>query len=292
MNFQKIRNNEKARYAWTFASVLTAGFLQAAIMQIFMNPINLLSSGFTGVAILVEKITSTFFGFSFPVSLGMLVLNIPVAILCSKSISKRFTFFSLLQVFFASFFLRALHFEPLFEDVLLNVIFGGFSYGIMTVIALKGNASTGGVDLVALYISNKRGKSIWSSVFVFNAALITIFGFMFGWEYAGYSILFQFISTKTIDSFYHRYERMTMQITTTRADDVIKAYVAEYRHGVSRVDGIGGYSGKEISLLHTVVSSYEIQDIAKLMRKADPHVIINTFKSQDFYGGFYLKPIE
>ena len=62
MNFQKIRNNEKARYAWTFASVLTAGFLQAAIMQIFMNPINLLSSGFTGVAILVEKITSTFFG--------------------------------------------------------------------------------------------------------------------------------------------------------------------------------------------------------------------------------------
>ncbi len=292
MNFQKIRTNEKARYAWTFISVLTAGFLQAAIMQIFMNPINLLSSGFTGVAILVEKITSTFFGFSFPVSLGMLILNIPVAILCSKSISKRFTFFSLLQVFFASFFLRVLHFEPLFEDILLNVIFGGFSYGIMTVIALKGNASTGGVDFVALYISNKRGKSIWSSVFVFNAALITIFGFMFGWEYAGYSILFQFISTKTIDSFYHRYERMTMQITTTRADEVIKAYVSEYRHGVSRVDGIGGYSGKKISLLHTVVSSYEIQDIAKLMHKADPHIIINTFKSQDFYGGFYLKPIE
>ncbi len=222
----------------------------------------------------------------------MLVLNIPVAILCSKSISRRFTFFSLVQVFFASFFLRVLDFEPLFDDVLLNVIFGGFLYGIMTVIALKGNASTGGVDFVALYISNRRGKSIWSYVFVFNATLITIFGFMFGWEYAGYSILFQFISTKTIDSFYHRYERMTMQITTTKPDEVIQAYVAEYRHGVSRVDGIGGYSGQKVSLLHTVASSYEIQDIAKLMHRADPHVVINTFKSKDFYGGFYLKPIE
>ena len=292
MNFQKIRNNDKVRFAYTFASVLLAGFMQAAVMQIFMVPINLLSSGFTGVAFLIEKITSAFFGFSFSVSLGMLLLNIPVAILCSKSISKRFTFFSLLQVFFASFFLRVLSFEPLFEDILLNVIFGGFLYGIMTVIALKGNASTGGIDCVALYISNKKGKSIWSYVFVFNATLITIFGFMFGWEYAGYSILFQFISTKTIDSFYHRYERMTMQITTTRADEVIEAYVAEYRHGVSRVDGIGGYSKKEVSLLHTVVSSYEIQDIAKLMRKADPHVVINTFKSEDFYGGFYLKPID
>lgn len=83
-----------------------------------------------------------------------------------------------------------------------------------------------------------------------------------------------------------------MQVTTTKPDDVIKAYVSQYRHGVSRVDGVGGYSGKEVSLLHTVVSSYEIQDIAKLMRGADPHVIINTFKSEDFYGGFYLKPIE
>ena len=292
MSFQEIRNNDKVRFVYTFTCVLLAGFMQAAVMQIFMIPINLLSSGFTGVAILLEKITSTFLGFSFSVSLGMLALNIPVAILCSKSISKRFTLFSLLQVFFASLFLRVLDFEPLFDDVLLNVIFGGFLYGIMTVIALKGNASTGGVDFVALYISNKKGKSIWSYVFAFNATLITIFGFMFGWEYAGYSILFQFISTKTIDSFYHRYERMTMQVTTTKPDDVIKAYVSQYRHGVSRVDGVGGYSGKEVSLLHTVVSSYEIQDIAKLMRGADPHVIINTFKSEDFYGGFYLKPIE
>lgn len=292
MSLHELRDNERFRGIFTFVSVLLAGFMQAAIIQVFMNPINLLSSGFTGVAILVEKITSMFLGFSFPVSIGMLALNIPVAIFCSKHISKRFTFFSLLQVFFASFFLKVLNFRPLFEDVLLNVIFGGFLYGIMTVIALKGNASTGGTDFIALYISNKRGKSIWSYVFVFNAILITVFGFMFGWEYAGYSILFQFVSTKTIDSFYHRYERMTMQITTTKPDEVIRAYVSEYRHGLSRVDGIGGYSGKQISLLHTVVSSYEIQDIAKLMRKADPHAIINTFKSEDFYGGFYLKPIE
>lgn len=292
MKLQELRDNDKFRRIYTFLSVLLAGFMQAAIMQVFMNPINLLSSGFTGVAILIEKITSIFFGFSFPVSVGMLALNIPVAIFCSKHISKRFTFFSLLQVFFASFFLRVLDFSPLFEDVLLNVIFGGFLYGIMTVIALKGNASTGGTDFIALYISNKRGKSIWSYVFVFNAILITIFGYMFGWEYAGYSILFQFVSTKTIDSFYHRYERMTMQITTTKPDEVIKAYVTEYRHGLSRVDGVGGYSGKQISLLHTVVSSYEIQDIAKLMREVDPHAVINTFKSQDFYGGFYLKPID
>lgn len=76
---QKLRNDKRARWLFTFCCVVLSGFLQAAIIQIFMDPINLLSSGFTGVAILISKITSTFFGFSFSTSLGMLALNIPVA---------------------------------------------------------------------------------------------------------------------------------------------------------------------------------------------------------------------
>lgn len=61
----KLRNDKRARWVFTFCCVVLSGFLQAAIIQIFMEPINLLSSGFTGVAILISKITSTFFGFSF-----------------------------------------------------------------------------------------------------------------------------------------------------------------------------------------------------------------------------------
>ena len=286
LRWKDLSRSKKIRAIYTFICVIIAGFLQASIIQVFMRPMNLLSSGFTGVAILIEKITSTFFGFSFSASLGMLILNIPVAILCSKSISNRFTFFSLMEVFAASFFLEVLHWGPLFDDPLLNIIIGGFANGIMVVIALRGNASTGGMDFIALYVSNKIGKSIWSYVFIFNAVILVIFGAMFGWEYAGYSILFQFISTKTIDSFYHRFERVTMQITTSMPEEVINAYIAEFRHGLSRVDGIGGYSGRPVSLLHTVVSSYEVQDIAKLMIDTDPNAIINTFKSEDFYGKF------
>jgi len=48
-----------------------------------------------------------------------LALNIPVAIICYRGISPRFTFYSILQVFFGSFFIRILNFEPIFDDVLL-----------------------------------------------------------------------------------------------------------------------------------------------------------------------------
>ena len=284
---RNLRKNKRIKLLITFVCVIVAAFLQAYVIQVFIQPADLLSSGFTGVALLIEKITSTYLGFSFSTSLGMILLNVPVAMICYKSISPKFTFFSLLEVFLASFFLRVIHFSPIFDDVLLNIAFGGFAYGLLTVVALRGNASTGGTDFIALYVSNKKGKAIWEYVFLFNTVILIIFGFMFGWEHAGYSILFQFISTRTIDSFYHRYERVTLQVTTTHAQKVINAYVQQYRHGIS-----WGYSQKPMNLLHTVVSSYEVQDIIDLMREVDPKVIVNVLKTENFFGGFYQAPID
>ena len=279
------------RYGITTLAVICSGLLQAFAMQTFLTPAQILSSGFTGVAVLIDKITSLY-GVSFSTSLGMIALNVPVAIFCYKHIGNKFVIFSLLQVFLASFFLKVCTFQPLFDDVLLNVCFGGFSYGMAIVIALKGNASTAGTDFIALYVSNKKGKSIWQYVFVFNCCMLCIFGFIFGWLYAGYSILFQFLSTRTIESFYHRYKRVTLQITTHRPEPVISAYVANYRHGLSVLEGYGGYSNQKMSLLHTVVSSYEVHDIVALMQKQDPHVIVNVLPTETFYGGFYQKPLD
>ncbi|MCI9007446.1 MAG: YitT family protein [Lachnospiraceae bacterium] len=288
--FARYKRNKIIRRLITILAVTASALLQTFVIQTFIRPSGLLSGGFTGIAILINDIASLYGG-SFSISLGMLVLNIPVALLCSRSISPRFTFYSLMQVFLASLFLKVFQFQPLFDDPMLNVIFGGFLYGISIAIALKGNASTGGTDFIALYVSNKTGRSIWEHVFAGNVVILCIFGFMFGWIYAGYSILFQFISTRTVSSFHHRYERVTLQITTMHAEAVIKAYVKKYRHGISCVEAVGGYSHKKMYLLHTVVSSYEASEVIDLMRGEDPHIIINVLKTQNFYGSFYQAPI-
>ncbi len=285
-----LKKNAQIRRILTILSVVISALLQTFVIQVCIRTANLLSGGFTGIALLIDKIAS-FYGRSFSTSVGLLVLNIPVAILCSRSISLRFTFYSMIQVFLSSFFLKTLNFTPLFDDEILNVIFGGFLYGISIAVALRGNASTGGTDFIALYVSNKTGKSIWEYVFAGNVVILSIFGAMFGWEYAGYSILFQFISTRTISSLHHRYERVTLQVTTKEAEAVMKAYIANYRHGISCVKAIGGYSHQDMYLLHTVVSSYEVEDIVALMRSVDPHVIVNMLRTENFYGKFYRAPM-
>ncbi len=91
------KHNVLFRRFMTVLAVVASALLQTFVIQAFIRPSNLLSSGFTGVAILLNSIASLY-GKSFSVSLGMLALNIPVALLCSRSISPRFTIFSMLQV--------------------------------------------------------------------------------------------------------------------------------------------------------------------------------------------------
>jgi len=287
----QMMKRKAVRNAITFLAVLVSAFLQSFVIQTFIRPAGFLSGGFTGIAILADMAASKF-GFSFPTSLGMLAFNIPVAVLCSRSISKRFTAFSLVQVCLSSMFLQMFRFTPMFDDPVLNVIFGGFLLGIAIVAALKGNASTGGTDFIALYVSNKTGRSIWGQVFVGNCVLFCIFGMIFGWMNAAYSILFQFIVTKTISAFHHRYDRVTLQVTTIKGDEMMREYVHAFRHGISAVEAIGGYSRKKMYVLHTVISSYEVADVIRLMREVDPHVIINVFKTTQFYGKFYQAPME
>lgn len=81
-------------------------------------------------------------------------------------------------------------------------------------------------------------------------------------------------------------------MTTSKPNIVVDAYIRNFRHGLSCVDAIGGYSKKSVTVIHTVVSSYEVPDIVETMKMVDPYIIINSFKTEQFYGRFYQAPLE
>lgn len=270
--------------------MIISGILQAYCIDVFITPSNLISGGFTGLAILINMIT-TKFSIEISLSLLLFLLNIPVALLCVRSISKKFVFLSLVQIISTSMALKYLHFQPIFQDKILNLTIGGVIFGMQLTFALKTGGSTGGTDFIALYVSNKINKTIWEYIFAFNVAQIIIFGTMFGWDNAGYSIVFQFVVTKTISLFYNRYHRITLQIITTKGDEIIDEYINEYHHGITKTIGYGGYSKEERQICYSVVSVYEVNDIVAMIERIDPHVIINTFKTENFYGNFFIPEI-
>ena len=161
--FHAWRKKPSVRLAITLAAVFISALVQTYAIQVFVRRAGIISGGFTGLGMLVERL-GELKGINIPLQAVLLLLNIPVALLCCKGISVRFTAVSLVQVALTSFFLQVCSFAPIFTDEFLNVIFGGVVMGLSVVIALRGNASTGGTDFIALYVSNKTGRSIWSFV--------------------------------------------------------------------------------------------------------------------------------
>lgn len=286
-----LKKERKLRFCFSICTIVLSAFLQCYILNVFMDPCNLISGGFTGLALLIHKICALVH-INFPVQIGIILLNIPAAALCYKHISHRFTFLSCLNFFLVSFFLSTLHFEPFFRDEILNVLFGDFLWGFSISLALRAGGSTGGTDFIAQYVSSRIHRGIWDYVFFFNVAMIIVFGYFCGWIYAGYSIIFQFLSTKTISTLYQRYAQITVEFTTDDPDSVIDAFMAACHHGMSVFECYGAYSQKKHYVCKAVISTYELRDVIENVQKVDPKVLINTYNTVNFYGNFYQKPLE
>ena len=164
---KELQKQKKIRFCISIFMVTLSAFVQVYIMQVFMEPSNLLSGGFTGISLLINKILALV-GINFPVSVGIILLNAPAAILCYKYVSKRFTFLSCLQFGLVSLFLEIFTFEPFIDDQTLNVLFGGLLWGFSISLALRTGGSTGGTDFIAQFVSNKIHKGIWDYVFAYN----------------------------------------------------------------------------------------------------------------------------
>ena len=54
--YRKYRKDPKVRHLVSFMAILVSGFLQAFTLKVFIQPSNLLSSGFLGVSILIHQI--------------------------------------------------------------------------------------------------------------------------------------------------------------------------------------------------------------------------------------------
>ncbi len=285
------KKDRRVRTCITVAAVFVSALIQSYALQVFVRPAGIISGGFTGMAMLVERL-GELKELNIPMQVTMLLLNIPVAILCCKGISIRFTIFSLVQVFLSSIFLQIFNFSPIFTDEVLNVIFGGVIFGSAIVIALRGNASTGGTDFIALFVSNRTGLSIWSYVFFGNAVMYCFYGAIFGWKHAGYSIIFQFCNTQVINTFYKKYKKKTLLIVTDNPAAVSADLLELTNHSSTILKGFGSYSANKKYLIYTVLSDSDVRKMKKRIREQYPDTFVNVINSSDVVGNFYIQPLE
>lgn len=275
-----------------FLLVFIGGFLMAANIVTFARPANLFPGGFTGISLLIQDVFKKYFGLSLPYSAVNYVLNAVPVWIGIKYIGKRFTFFSIMMIFVSGIFtdlLAACNLPRLTDDMLLCSVFGGIVNGTAISICLFAGASSGGTDFIAIFISEKSGKSAWNLIFAFNCCVLFSAGILFGWDKALYSIIFQFTSTQVINTLYKKYAKTTLLIITDRPGEIYKKVKELTNHGATVFEGRGEYSGKTHKMVYTVVSSSESGSLEKALRSVDPDAFINVLQSKEIIGRFFKR---
>lgn len=270
-----------------FLCITGGAFLFAFNLISFIRTGGLFPSGFSGLAVLIQRSLAKYFSINIPFTILYVPINLPAVYIAFKYIGKKFTFYSLYAIILMSVISDILPTITITSDMLLISVFGGIINGVACTLCLLSGASAGGTQFLSVYFSEKKGIDTWNYVLLGNVVLLVIAGFLFGWEKALYSIIFQFVSTQILNTLYKRYQKHTLLIITDNVEETYHRINELTNHDATIFKGTGCYEGAERQMLYSVVSSDEVSQVIKVIHEVDPSAFINSLRTEQIEGRFY-----
>lgn len=273
-------------------AICFAAMVMSINTQTFVRTGGLYPGGVMGITILIQAIFHNFLDIEIPFTVVNLLLNTVPIYIGFRFIGKKFTIFSGIMIVLNSILTDIIPAHVITYDILLISIFGGMISGFVTSLCLMMNATTGGTDFLAIYLSEKKGVDSWNFILGVNIIIISLAGVLFGWDKALYSIIYQYASTQVLHVLYTKYQKQTLFIVTNKAKEVCKAINVVSGHGATILEGEGSYEHQERDIVYSVVSKEESKSVISAIKEADDAAFVNAIRTEELSGRFYQKPTE
>lgn len=175
------------------------------------------------------------------------------------------------------------------KDIVLNALYGGVVSGIGFGLVYRGRGTSGGSDILARILSSWRGIPVTQSYLITDAVIIFLAGIAFSWENALYALVMLYVSGIAAESISQGSNILrTGLIITASPDPIINEIFTRLRRGVTIMEGRGGYSGEEKSILLCVVTRAEIPHLKALTRELDPKAFLIIGQAHEVRGEGFL----
>lgn len=262
------------------------GFLAAVSVNLFLIPAKTYSSGVTGIAQLLTSLVS-YMGGSLSVAMLVFILNVPLLILAWFKINHQYAIFSIVAVFTSVLFLKIIPVpvHPIVTERFAGALFGGALIGLGVGLCFKAGFSTGGTDVIVTLVGRLTGKRVGVVNNIINGMIVLAAGIFFGWGAALYSIVEIFVSSLLMDYIYIQQQKVTVTIFTKRPEE-LKKRMRDFIHGATELDGTGLYTNQETTVIMTVVSKYDLTELKRVVKDADPNAFVNIQSTMNLWGKF------
>ncbi len=270
----------KKENIFSYLQIIVGCILGGAAYPLFLTPGSIAPGGLTGLAMVINYL------FHWPVGTVTLILNMPLFIFGWKFMGKRFILRTLIATLLFSLLIDLLPLKPLTDDPLLSAIFGGVLLGIGLGLILRGEATTGGTDMLARMI-HRSVPAISTGMFLMalDCAVVIVAAVAIGTTQALYAIICIYISSKVIDTVMIGFSgNKACFIISTRSEVIMNRILTEMERGVTELSAKGGYTGEDRPTLMCVVSRMEVTAIKNIVRDEDENAFMIVVDAHEAIG--------
>lgn len=280
-----------------FIILLVAGIINAVGVTIFMTPVKLYDSGISGTSMLLAQLTPDYL----PVSVFLILLNIPIFLFGLKKQGAPFTIYSIfvVAVYSVSAWLitdilpiDVSVVSPLAgRDLFLCALFGGLISGIGSGLSIRFGGAIDGIEVLAVIFAKKLGLTVGTFVMIYNIILYIICGISINsWILPLYSIVAYTAALKTVDYIIEGLDRSKSAIIITEKSEEICEKLSEtFENGITILNAKGYYSDSDKTMIYFVINRFQVGKMRSIVQKIDKKAYISITEVADVFGSKQAK---
>jgi uncharacterized membrane-anchored protein YitT (DUF2179 family) len=293
-NLQRLRAAKRIRkklrlmlrdFLLMLLGVVSAGFG----LRGFLIPNGLIDGGVMGISLLVNSMTTV------PLSLLIIVINLPFLFLGYRQISRGFALKSIIAIAILAVVVAFVPYPTVTDDKILVAVFGGFFLGAGIGLMIRGGGVIDGTEVLAIYLSRKNSLTVGDFILLFNILIFSVAARLLSVEIALYSILTYLAASKTVDFILEGIEEFTgVTIISSRSRQIIDMVQNKLGRGLTVYSGRKGFgksgaSDQHIDIIFTVITRLEINRLTTEVERLDPTAFIFMQSIKDTRGGMVKK---
>lgn len=261
--------------------MLTLGAACAAFsIECFLITNTILDGGVTGISMMLNFVSEL------PLSILIVVINIPFFVVGFRALGKRFLLRSLISMASFAMFLEVFRdVDTVTSSELLAVVFGGVLLGVGVGTVLRNGGCLDGTEIAAMLLSRRTSVSTGGIIFFINIFIYAVAGLLFGWDRALLSLLTYFITFKIIDLVEEGMEQAkAAMIITENASELADTIYKRLGRTCTFISAEGLVSGSGKTVLYCVITRVELNELKRIINEADISAFVTISEVSEIIG--------
>ena len=174
---------------------------------------------------------------------------------------------------------------PLTSQPFLELIYAILLTAVGSAIMFSQSASSGGTDIVALILKKYTRLNVGQAL-LYSDFLICLSSFLtFGVEVGLFSLLGLFAKAFLVDGIIDNINSCKyFVVITDMPEEVTKFVIGELNHSVTTHKVVGGFSGTEKTMIHTVCHRLDAIRLRKKVKEIDPNAFTVITTTSEIVG--------